>query len=197
MDFTSVWYRPATRRWLAPLLWMSWALALPGQVRPGPPPMDELLRKAGLRVAIDTARVRKSQEFRLHWRSARGSAGTFTGEELRLVERIDRNEPPPRQRSPEISSDHLVIAVLDSQGTVRHWQIIVDPRLVRGEFPDAEGRLHNTTVYRAEADFSISVPDTVDAAEVRILTPAAASEAEGGMKLSSTAALRLSGPARQ
>ena len=176
---------------------MAAALPLAAQVKSGQPPLEDLLRKAGLRVAVDNGRARKSYELRLHWRSAMGAAGTFTGEEMRLVERVDRNDPPPRQRSPEISGDQLVVAVLDSQGTVRNCQIIIDPRLVRGEFPDAAGRLHNTTVYRTEAEFSISVPDSVDAAEVRILVPAPAPASEGGLKLSPAVALRLPGAGRQ
>ena len=153
--------------------------------------MEDLLRNAGLRVSLDRGRPRGSNELRLRWRSgAPAAAGT---PELQMLSHLNRSEPPPRQRSQEISPDHLVIAVVDRDGVVRASQIIIDPRLVRGEFPDSEGNLHKNEFYRNDVEFSIALPDLTDAVEVRILTP----QWEGGLKLIPTATLRITGSAQQ
>ena len=108
-----------------------------------PPTFEDILRKTGLRVAPTTdlasPRPRTSHEFRLRW-----NAGA-----VRVTQRIERNEPPPRQRSSEIGEGQLVVVVLDRQATVRAWQIVQDPRILRGEFPDANGNLR----MRSSVDF--------------------------------------------
>lgn len=125
--------------------------------------VDAALRRTGLRVAIDPATARSSVEFRIGWQVQAQAA--------RVVQRIDRADPPPRQRSPEVSRDHLVIAFLDAAGTVRYTRIVVDPRLVRGEFPDAAGNLHKTEIRRADVELSVTAPGGTAADEVRIFAP--------------------------
>ena len=102
------------------------------------PSIEDLLRGSGLRVAASPERPKASREIRLRWQTPKGGGAPT----LRYVSHLARAEAPPRQRSPEISPDDVVIAVLDSAGVVRYSQIILDPRLVRGEFPDAQGNLH-------------------------------------------------------
>jgi hypothetical protein len=147
------------------------------------PLLGDLLRNAGLRVAVDSARARASREVQLRWTQA------ATGNGLRVVRLTDRNEPPPRQRSPEISDDQIAIVALDAQGVVRWWRIVTDPRLVRGEFPDAGGNLRRTVFYRADADLEISIPDTMAAAEVRILAPSR--DTDGSTRLATLATVAL------
>ena len=141
------------------MLWITrfWALTilvttLFAQTRRLDPPLEEALRRTGLRISVSPERSRSSREFRVGLQSAAGAERTPVA---RVIQRIERNDPPPRQRSPELSSDHLVIAVLDAQETVRHWQIVIDPRLVRGEFPDAAGNLQKTVIYRSDVEFSV------------------------------------------
>src|SRR5262245_32076178 len=87
------------------------------------PPVEESFRKIGLRVATQPDRARSSREFRLRLQSAARSTAA------RLIQSADRSDPPPKQRSPELSADHLVIAILDKQAVVRYWQTVIDPRL--------------------------------------------------------------------
>lgn len=159
------------------------------------PPMERLLQQAGMRVAVAHERARASRELRVRWLSEKGADGKPTGGRLQFIERIERNDPPPRQRSPEMSSDQLVVTVLDAQDNVRCWQIVTDPRLVRGEFPDASGNLHKTVFYRTDVELNVSVPGGIDAAEVRILGPGW--DNQGELKLSTLTALKLAGTARQ
>ena len=154
-------------------------------------PLQEALRKTGLRISVSPERPRSSRELRLGLQSA---AGAERSPVARVIQRIERNDPPPRQRSPELSSDHLVIAVLDAQETVRHLQIVIDPRLVRGEFPDAAGNLQKTVIYRSDVELSVSIPGGIEAAEVRILSP---SWESGELKLAPLASLKMAVSNRQ
>lgn len=135
---------------------------------PHPQAIEALLRQTGLQVDLATQRVRNSHEFRIMLQ-----AGTSAGAPLsaRLTGKVDRNEAPPRQRSAEINSDHLVVVVLDQQNIVRFSRIVTDPRLIRGEFPDANGNLQKSIVYRSNAELSITIPAGIDASELRIFTP--------------------------
>lgn len=135
---------------------------------PRPPAIEELLRQTGMRVNLATQRVRSSHEFRIML-LAGTSAGALPS--AQLTAQVERNEAPPMQRSAEINSDHLVVAVLDRQKIVRYSRIIIDPRLIRGEFPDANGNLQKTIVYRSNAELSITIPAGIDASELRIFTP--------------------------
>lgn len=162
-------------------LCLAWAGTLAAQ---RPPAIEELLRSSGLRVSIDHARPRASREIRLHWRGA---------QDLQYVSHTVHDDPPPRQRSAELSPDHLVVAILDAGGVVRHTQILIDPRLVRGEFPDEQGNLHRNVFYRSDVEFTISVPEGVDAFEVRLLSPSWG----GNLRLSHAAGLRLPEVVRQ
>jgi hypothetical protein len=151
------------------------------------PRVDDLLRKTGVRVDLATDRVPASREFRIALLTAGTSAGSPPS--TLLITQIDRNEPPPRQRSSEINSDHLVVAVLDRLQTVRYSRIITDPRLIRGEFPDASGNLHKTIAYRSNVELSIAVPAGIDASELRIFTPEW--DSLGELKLTPLASMKL------
>src|SRR5262245_30374264 len=132
----------------------------PQTARPTPT-LDAALRQAGLRVMIDPNRARTSSEFRIRWQAQAG----------RVVQRIERREPPPKQRSSELSPDQLVVAFLDAAGTVRHTQIVADPRLVRGEFPDANGNLRQTEFHRSDVELTVSAPGGGEPGEVRVFVP--------------------------
>lgn len=165
------------------------------QVANRPPAMEELLRGAGLNVALERGRPNSSREIHLRWRSGIGPTAALdpASQNLQFVSSIERSDVPPRQRSSELSADQLVIAVIDSAGIVRYSQIIIDPRLIRGEFPDAQGNLHKDVLYRDDVQFSITVPADVDASEVRILSP----HWDGGPHLSPTARFRMPEGARR
>lgn len=135
---------------------------------PRQPALEEAMRKTGLRVEPFMERARASREIRVRLLTRQGPQARVSAE---LMQRTLRNDPPPRQRSAEMSRDRLLVVVLDAQHTVRYWQIAIDPRLIRGEFPDAGGNLHKTEVYRPDAELEISIPDAVPAAEIRILAP--------------------------
>jgi hypothetical protein len=80
-----------------------------------------------------------------------------------------------RDRRPVLSADHLLAVVVDAQGHELDWRIAADPRVVRVESADGEGRLSGTTISRPDAALVLRIPDLPGAATVRIyqadLTP--------------------------
>jgi hypothetical protein len=159
--------------------------------QPRHPVLEDAMRKTGLRIQPATSQPKASSEIRLRLLTPQTPRPGVTAH---LIQRIHRNDPPPRQRSAEMSHDHLLVVVLDGRGTVRFWQIVVDPRLVRGEFPDTSGSLRKTEVYRPDAELNFSIPDGLDAAEVRILAP---SWPNGELTLAPVSSLKLAQTDRQ
>ncbi len=149
--------------------------------------VTELLQEAGYQVGIPTQRAKGSRDLRIHWRSAKATGGAPSAQEAQWIETTERKTPPPRQRSAEISRDQIIILFLDPAGVIRHWRAINDPRLVRGEFPDRNGRLHKHTFYRADVTFSVPFPDNVEVSEVHILSPGW--DSQGRLQFSRLAAL--------
>ena len=78
---------------------------------------------------------------------------------------------PPRQRNPELSEDQMVIAVFDTEGKEITRIFLIDPRLIRAESEDRNGRLTTQIFYREEVDFTIAVPDRSDLGELKIFQP--------------------------
>lgn len=150
--------------------------------------LEGALRKSGLRVSVSQDRPRNSREYRLGLQTAQQTVSA------RLIQRTDRSGQPPKQRSTEVSAGHFVVAFLDADGTIRHWQIVIDPRIIRGEFPDDSGHMRKTVLYRDEAEISVASPDGFDAAEIRIFKPAWES---GELTLAPLASLRMGTGERQ
>ena len=139
------------------------------------PPLEGLLRRAGFTLNPAPG-ASGSHEVTIRWRSTPSTATAADALppptiDVQAVTAIHHAQPPPRQRSAEMSNDHLVAVILDAQGAARHWQIVVDPRFVRGEFPDAQGNLSKTMAYRQDVTLTVTVPDNIVAKEVRLLAP--------------------------
>lgn len=152
------------------------------------PTVPKILERMGHTVVLDNHPPKGSHHFRISWQSST-MMGVSSTVQMQFLERIDRKEPPPRQRSTEVSKDHLVVVFLDQQGTVRYWRAIIDPRLARAEFPDADGNLRKYSFYRADVILDVSVPDTLEAAEMHILSPSW--ESTGALQLSPVFAGKL------
>jgi hypothetical protein len=79
--------------------------------------------------------------------------------------------PLPRERDPQLSEDRLVVISTDATGRELDWRIVMDPRLVRAELPDAQGRLSGRRFQRAEVHLLVDVPDNPEIVRLRIYEP--------------------------
>ena len=76
-----------------------------------------------------------------------------------------------RRQPRRLSNDHLVIAGLTRSGVEVWRQTLIDPRLIRAELPDKNGRLSSATYFRSEATFSIALPIGREIGQLKIMKP--------------------------
>lgn len=105
-----------------------------------------------------------------------GIAGNFSSEpladtQIRLVEERSSSKLVTGRRHIQYSEDHLVIAVLDSNGNELFRDVRIDPRLVRAEVPGPDGLLQNRKIYRVSQSFAFSIPVQQGMQSVRIYKP--------------------------
>jgi hypothetical protein len=103
------------------------------------------------------------------------------------------SDDPPRQRSFELGEDHLLVLGVDARGAIRAWTVVANPRLVRAEFPDADGRLSGRVIERPETEILVDLPADPAIREVRVYQPRAATR---GFDLLQAGRLTLPRPRR-
>jgi hypothetical protein len=130
-------------------------------------------------AAAGRAPGRGSEEIRVQWRAGpaavppdgRVAPGRAVPGTAGVLERRPAG-PRPRQRDPRVAEGQLVVVAVDAAGREVDRQVIPDPRLVRVEVADEDGRLeHHGTVVRDEVEFSVQVPDDREVAEIRLYQP--------------------------
>lgn len=142
------------------------------------PSVAQLMERMGHRVSMDNGRAKGSRELHLRWNSPAGALTDLAGGSLGVVRQQRRSDPAPRQRSAEVTADQIVVVVFDKQGTVRYSRTMADPRVVIGEFPDAEGKLHRSDVLRTEVPIDLTIPDSIDPGEIHVFKPGLTSAGE-------------------
>ena len=78
-----------------------------------------------------------------------------------------------RERSLELSPEHVFVATVDAKSRLRWWSVIPDPRVLRSEGPKAEGdgELTGVRLFQPEAEFVVNVPEDAEATELRFYHP--------------------------
>ncbi len=78
-----------------------------------------------------------------------------------------------RERSLELSPEHVFVATVDANSRLRWWSVIPDRRVLRSEGPKAEGddELTGVRLFRPDAEFLVNVPEDTEAAELRFYHP--------------------------
>jgi hypothetical protein len=129
-----------------------------------------------------TARVPRtegdgSQTVHLRWFAATGvlsAAAAKTGqssEDARVLSVRRGGGALQPQRDPQLSPDRLVIVSVDALGREVDWRMVADPRLIRGEAADAQGRLSTRLLQRTEANVLVDIPDLPDIVALRVYEP--------------------------
>jgi hypothetical protein len=76
----------------------------------------------------------------------------------------------PRERSFELSGDHIVVVALDENDVVRWARLIFDPRSMRAEVGSTNA-MHSEIYYRQKVDFIFQCPDDPGLARARFYRP--------------------------
>lgn len=90
---------------------------------------------------------------------------------VKVLRQQSHPEPAPRQRHPQLSEDHLVVIAVDRAGEEISRIVILDPRLVRAETIDPQGRFVSRRLYRQQVEFSVTLPDDDRVVRLRLLHP--------------------------
>ena len=77
----------------------------------------------------------------------------------------------PIQRNPQLSEDQLVIVALNAQGNEVTRLYHHDPRLIRAETADPDGKLTTENLYRESVEFVIALPRIPAIKSILILQP--------------------------
>lgn len=143
-----------------------------------------LLSAAGVEVGADLkpaadARARTHREVRIAWEADKAAIPRTAAAQhpnapgrVALARAAERREGGlPKQRSAELSPDQLVVVALDAEGRMRWCGLVADPRLLRAEWPGADGELTGRVLYRESAEFFVAYPDDDSIKEIRLYHP--------------------------
>lgn len=142
-----------------------------------------LLSASGVEVGAEVrpavaARSRSHRAVRISWEADKAALPRPAAQHLNAPGRValaraaERREGGlPKQRSAELSSDQVVVVALDAEGRMRWCGLVADPRLLRAEWPGADGELTGQVLYRESAEFFVAYPDDDSIKEIRLYHP--------------------------
>ncbi len=90
---------------------------------------------------------------------------------IEILEVEPRTAPVPVQRGRVMHDDDLVIVLLDAEDNELYRTLIVDPRIVRGEFFGADGQIEQSVVVTRDAVVTVTWPRDPAAHRIRVLDP--------------------------
>jgi hypothetical protein len=147
--------------------WLALAACSTAQT-PGFPPATQR-SFAEMKTRVARGDPSDGQELQLRWFASRGAAQPAS--DVTVVNRRRGIGPLPQERDPQLSEDRLVVVSVDATGRELDWRLVMDPRLVRAEFPDAQGRLSGQTFQRTEINLLVDLPNDTDIVRLRIYAP--------------------------
>ena len=120
-----------------------------------------------------------SQEIRLRWNThasappaaVQAAPQKSEGESFTVIHNKRKAEPVVRQRAPRISSGKIVVFALGAQGQLYHWLLIPDPRILRAEHADAQGRMSGRVLHYENPEFLVHLPEDSRVTELRFYRP--------------------------
>ncbi len=139
-----------------------------------------LLSRAGVQVGPELAAADSQGYLEVHlkWDSApKTVGGELLSQEqvspavvLTEISSISREGTLPRERSLELSADHILVVALDDSETVRWWKLMIDPRLVRAEVGRSDD-MRSENLYTRQVDFSLECPDDPQLKQLQLFRP--------------------------
>lgn len=114
-------------------------------------------------------------ELRVHW-TARPITGQAAGavkpaDSLVLTAQNLSSGFLRRERRPQLSADMLVLVVRAADGRELDWRTTPNPRILRAEIPQPDGRLTGQFFELPDVDLFIAIPRLLDASTVRVYQP--------------------------
>jgi hypothetical protein len=118
-------------------------------------------------------------QIQVHWQGATNSKSLSANALERqpgsgvvtLLKSVSRDGILPRDRSLELSTDHILVVAVDEKQALRWWKLRLDPRLVRSETVAANGEIHGEQFYRSRVDFKVEYPADPAIRQLRFYQP--------------------------
>ena len=147
--------------------------------------LKALLEPVGITVnqssLIDVTKVKMTDDLTIEWEAYPDSGESLISAEqakdrppaknIRLVRREKRHNSLQQHYGFDITTDDLFIVGTDTKSRLKWWKVIVDPRIVRAEWPGSEGQLTGQLYYRPRATIFLSPPNSEGISEIRIFLP--------------------------
>lgn len=130
---------------------------------------------------IEVHRVRSYHTINIEWKSYRdapelvdlNSTSFERINELRIVGTVAEQGTMQALYSPAMTTEEIFVAAVNAQSELLYWKRIRDPRIVRAESSDANGRMQGRTYHRSTVEMHISIPDNPGITNVRLFLPQA------------------------
>jgi hypothetical protein len=118
-------------------------------------------------------------QIQVHWQGATNSKSLSANALERqpgfgvvtLLKSVSRDGILPRDRSLELSTNHILVVAVDEKQALRWWKLRLDPRLVRSETVAANGEIHGEQFYRSRVDFKVEYPADPAIRQLRFYQP--------------------------
>lgn len=114
-------------------------------------------------------------ELRVHWTAApingQATGAARPADTLVLTAQTLSSGFLRRERRPQLSADMLVLVVRAADGRELDWRTARNPRILRAETPQPDGRLTGQFFELTDVDLFVAIPRLLDASAVRIYQP--------------------------
>lgn len=114
-------------------------------------------------------------ELRVHWTVPGAAPGQATVLDVSggfaLAEQKRSTGFLRRERRPQLSPDLLVLVVRASDGRELDWRTAPNPRILRAETPQPDGRLTGQVFELPEVDLFVVIPWLAEASAIRVYQP--------------------------
>lgn len=146
--------------------------ATPQTVVPAAPVLSEKAPPPGRYVVAAATTASEPGEAQSHAVLLRFSAEQGATDPVAIVSRRPRSRPVPTTRGEmPLAIGRLVVAVEDRERNALWRTVIADPRIVRGEFFDADGRIEESVEASRDAAASIVYPQDDRAHRLVVFEP--------------------------
>lgn len=145
--------------------------------------LKKLMSKVGVSVAetadAKAAQAQSHRELKIRWADSTKSTTELRPaanpdnkkQNFSIVEDKKRSGTLPRQRSLELSPEHIFVAGVDATNKLRWWSIVPDPRVVRSETQTPSGELRSQNYYVSNITLVVAFPDDPEIANLRFYQP--------------------------
>lgn len=148
-----------------------------------PARLRDLLSPVGVSVdeskLIDVNAVRAYRAFNIEWKAYKDapeyvdydSKKYAKTKELKVVDSFSRDGTLRKQLSLDQLEDEIFVTAVNANAQLLWWTRMIDPRLLRAEAAEEEGKLRNQLYHRSKVNIFVNAPEDEQITELRFYLP--------------------------